>query len=112
MEKKQWLDIGIYTYYLLCVFVFIFMFRNNVVREQLGQHNFHRCYVFFLKSIIPKVLDHNDAKILDQQLRSTLKTAVERHVTTKDFMDIGVKPARRHLTYYCMLLFLSNKPSF
>ena len=47
MEKKQWLDIGIYTYYLLCVFIFIFMFRNNVVREQLGQHNFRRCYVFF-----------------------------------------------------------------
>ena len=36
------------------------MFRNNVIREQLGQDNFRRCYVFFLESIIPKVLDHND----------------------------------------------------
>ena len=48
---------------VLCVFIFIFMFRNNVVKEQLGQHNFRRCYVFFfLKSIIPKVLDHNDVE--------------------------------------------------
>ena len=48
---------------VFCVFIFIFMFRNNVIREQLGQNNFRRCYGFlFLESIIPKVLDHNDVQ--------------------------------------------------
>ena len=38
------------------------MFRN-VVKEQLGQNKFRRCYdFFFLESIIPKVLDHNDVQ--------------------------------------------------
>ena len=47
---------------VFCVFIFIFVFRNNVVREQLGQNNFCRCYGFFFKSIIPKALDHNDVQ--------------------------------------------------
>ena len=34
---------------VFCVFTIIFMFRNNVIREQLGQNNFRRCYVFFRK---------------------------------------------------------------
>ena len=51
-------------------------------------------------------------KDLYQQLRGTLTTAFERHLTTEDFTDMDVKPAPRRLTYYCMLLFLSNKPSF
>ena len=38
--------------------------------------------------------------------------AFERHLTIEDFTDMGVKPAPRHLTYYCMLLILSNKPGF
>ena len=32
---------------VFCVFIFIFMFRSNVIREQLGQNNFRRCYGFF-----------------------------------------------------------------
>ena len=51
-------------------------------------------------------------KVLYDQLRGTLTTAFERHLTTDDFTDIGVKPAPRHLTYYSMLLFLSSKPDF
>ena len=47
---------------VFCVLIFIFMFRNNVIREQLGQNNFRRCYGFFFKSIIPKELDHNDVQ--------------------------------------------------
>ena len=43
----------------------------------------------------------------------TLTTAFERHFTTEDFMDIGVKPTPINLTYHSMLLlFLSNKASF
>ena len=51
-------------------------------------------------------------KVLYDQLRGTLTTVFERHLTIDDFTDIGVKPAPRHLTYYSMLLFLSNKPDF
>ena len=47
-----------------------------------------------------------------QQSRTNLTAAFERHLTTKYFMDIGVKLAPRYLTYYWMLLFLANKPSF
>ena len=48
---------------VLCVFIFIFLFRNNVVRELLNENNFCRCYVFFLfETIIPRVLDHNDVQ--------------------------------------------------
>ena len=54
-------------------------------------------------------------KVLSPQLRSTLTTTFKRHLTIEDFMDtdqhIGVNPALTHLIY-CMLLFLSNKPSF
>ena len=48
----------------LCVFIFfiIFLFRNNVVREQLDENDFRRCYVFLSESIIPKVLDHSYIK--------------------------------------------------
>ena len=42
------------------VFSFLFfLFRNNVIREQLDENDFRRCYVFFPESIIPKVLDHS-----------------------------------------------------
>ena len=47
---------------VFCVFIFIFMFRNNVIREQLGQKNFRSCHVSFFEIIIPKVLDHNDVQ--------------------------------------------------
>ena len=47
---------------VFCVFIFIFMFRNNVIGEQLGQKNFRRCYGVFFESIILKGLDHNDVQ--------------------------------------------------
>ena len=78
------------------VFIFIFMFRNNVLRGQLGQNNFRHCYGFFSKVSFRKYLITTMFKVLYQQLRSTLTTAFERHLTTEYFMDIGVKPAPRH----------------
>ena len=95
------------------VFSFLFfLFRNNVIREQLDENDFRRCYVFFPKVLFRKYLITAMFKVLYQQSRVNLTTAFERHLTTEYFMDIGVKLAPRHLTYYCMLLFLSNKPSF
>ena len=54
-------------------------------------------------------------KVLSQQLGSTLTTAFERHVATEGFTDMDqhrCQAARRYLTYYCTLLFLSHKPRF
>ena len=95
------------------VFSFLlFLFRNNVIREQLDENDFRRCYVFFPKLSFRKYLITAMFKVLYQQSRLNLTTAFKRHLTTEYFMDIDVKFALRHLTYYCMLLFLSNKPSF
>ena len=98
---------------VFCVFIFIFMFRKNVIGKQLGQNNFCRCYGFFFSKVsFRNYFITTMFKVLYQQLQNTLTTTFERHLTTEDFMNIGVKPAPRHLTYYCMLFFLSNKPSF
>ena len=67
---------------------------------------------FFSKVSFQKYLITAVFKVLYQRLRGTLTTAFERHLATEDFAHIGFKPAPRHSTYYCMLLFLSNKPSF
>ena len=80
------------------------------MREQVGQNNFRRCYVFFPRVSFRKYFITTMFKVLYQQLQSTLTTAFERHLATENFMDVSVKPASR--TYYCILLFLSNKPSF
>ena len=63
---------------------------------------------FFPESIIPKVLDNNDVQSSLSTITNTLTTAFEKHITTEDFMDISVKPAPRHWTYYCMLLSLKQ----
>ena len=68
--------------------------------------------MFFSPKVFEKYLMTAMFKVLYQQLRGNLTTAFVRHLITEYFMDIGVKLAPRHLTYYCMLLFLSNKPSF
>ena len=64
--------------------------------------------MFFSKVSFWKYLITTIFKVLYQQLRSTLETAFERHLRTEDFMDIGVRPAPRYWTYYCVLLFLSQ----
>ena len=72
--------------------------------------------VFFSESVIPWFLDHYLItamfRVLYQQLRGTLTAALEGHLTIEDFMDMDVKSAPRDLPHYCMLLFLSYKPSF
>ena len=71
--------------------------------------------IFLWKVSFQKYLITAMFKVLSQQLRGTLTTAFERHLTTEDFPDmdlhIGVEPAPTHLTYYCMLVFISNKAS-
>ena len=71
--------------------------------------------IFLWRMSFQKYLITAMFKGISRQLRVTLTTAFERHFTMEDFTDmdqhIGVKPAPAHLTY-CMLLFISNKPSF
>ena len=77
-----------------------FLFRNNVIREHFDENNFRRCYGFF----IPKVLDHS-------YVHCSLPTNT-RHLTIEDFMDMCVKPAQRHLTYYLCFFFPKTSPVF
>ena len=54
-------------------------------------------------------------KVLSQQLRSTMSTALKDTLQLKILqtrINIGVELSQIHLTYYCMLLFLWKKPSF
>ena len=99
------------SWYSVFSFLF-FLSRSNVMREQLDENDFRCCYGLFSKVSFRKYLITAMFKVLYQQLRGILTTAFERELTTEDFTDIDVRPAPRHLTYFCMLLFLSNKPSF
>ena len=69
-------------------------------------------FFFFLTVSFQKYLIAAKFNVLYQHLRSTLTMAFETHRKNEDFTGMGVKPAPRHLTYYCMLLILSSKPSF
>ena len=65
--------------------------------------------VFFLPKVsFRKYLITAMFIVLYQQSRDNLTTAFEKHLTTEYFMDIGVKLAPSYLTYYCMLLSLSQ----
>ena len=100
---------------VFCVFIFIFLFRNNVIREQLDENENWMKMTYgnvFSKVSFRKYLITAMFKVLYQQLRGTLTTSFERHLLTEDFTDIGVKLAPRYLTNYSMALFLSNKRSF
>ena len=97
------------------VFSFLFfLFRNSVIREQFDENDLRHCNGnFFSKVPFQKYLIPAMFKVLSRQSRGTLTKAFERlKITIEDFTDMAVKRAPRHLTYYCMLLFLSSKPSF
>ena len=100
------------------VFIFYFLFRNNGKREQLDGNDFRRCYGnFFSKLSFRKYLITAMFKVLSQQLRGTLTKAFQRYLIIEDFTDVGQRRCRAcnkafDLQCYCVLLFLSNKPSF
>ena len=88
-------------------FHFYFLFRNNVIREQLDGNDVSRCYGFFYESVIPKFT----FKVLSQQLQLHLKETLQLKILCT-WINIGVELAPSHLSYYCMLFFLSNKVVF
>ena len=100
---------------VFCIFTFTFYLETT-----FGENNWIKTtfvtvivfFFFFLKMLFRKYLITAIFGVLSQQLRGTLATAFERHLTIEDFTDMDVKPAPRHLTYYCMLLIFSNMPKF
>ena len=65
-----------------CVFSFIFRLEPTV-RKQLDENNFRHYYGIFFVSTILNLLDSTF-----QQLRNTLTTAFERHLTVEYFKDM------------------------
>ena len=94
------------------VFLFSFFCLEITLYESNWMKTTSVVVMFFPKVSFRKYLITTMFNILYQQLRGNLTTAFERHFTAEYFIDIGVELAPKHLTYYCMLLFLSNKPSF
>ena len=81
--------------------------------EQLDENDFCHCYSnFYSKMSFQKYLITGMFKVLSQQLRGNLTRYLKNILQSKilrTWIDIGVKHVPRHFTYYCMLLFLSNK---
>ena len=70
---------------------------------------------FFSKVSFRKYLSTAMFKVLSQKLQDTLTMAYERHPPVKilpTWINVGVEPTPRHLTYFSMLFFLTSKPSF
>ena len=98
-------------------FHFCFLFRNNGIREELYQNDFCCCYERLLLLLWWNLFRKCYSASTWSQLCS--KTPWQWHM--KDtlqlkilptWVDLGVEPASRHLTYCSKLFFLSNKPSF
>ena len=63
--------------------------------------------VIFFGSVIPKLLDHSYVQILSQQLRGTLTTAFEIHLTIEDFMDMDQHLCQTWTKPFDLLLYAS-----
>ena len=97
-------------------FQFYFLCKNNGKREQLHENDFRRSYGNFFwrchsestwSQLCSKFFLNNYEAPWQRHLKDTFQLKILR-----TWINIGVEPAKRHLTYYCMLLFLSNKPNF
>ena len=97
-------------------FHFYFLFRNNGNREQMDENDFRRCYSdFFSKMSFWKYFITAMFKVFlnsyEAPWQRHLKEALQLKIL-RTWINIAVEAAARHLVYYCILLFLSNKPSF
>ena len=66
-------------------------------------------FFFFPKLSFRVYLITTMCNVLYQQLRGTLITVFERHLTTEDFTNIVVKPAPRYLTCNCMYVLCMSR---
>ena len=67
-------------------FIFIFCLEQTL-REQIDENDFRHYYGNFSKALFCNYLIRAMFKILSQQLRDTLTTAFERHLTHENFRD-------------------------
>ena len=112
ISELRWL-LNVWTCHGILCFHFHFFCLETTLQDSNWMKTISVVVMFFFPKVsFRKYLITAMFKVLYQQLRGNLTTAFERHLTTEYFMNIGVELAPRHLTYYCMLLFLSNKPSF
>ena len=117
LSEKLWLNtnMDIPCHDIPC-FYFYFLFRNNGKREQSNGNDF-RCFYgnFFWKchsestwsQLCSKSYLNNYEAHWQRHLKGSLKLKI-----SQTWIDIGVESATKHSTYYCMVLFLSNKSSF
>ena len=95
-------------------FHFYFLFRSNGKRQQVNENDYSRYYgnFFFWKCHSKSTSSHLFSKFFlnnyDAPWQWHLKDNLQLKIL-RTWINIGVEPAPRHLTYYCMLLFLSNK---
>ena len=72
------------------VFIFVFLFRNKVIREQFDESDFRCCYGnFFFESVIPKVFDQSYVQSSLSTTTKTLTVEFERHLTIEDFICVS-----------------------
>ena len=96
-------------------FQFSILLSNNGVREQwervpslLWSFFYGKCHSKSTWSqLCSKFFLNNYKAPWRWNLKDTLQLKILR-----TWINIGLEPASLHLAYYCMLLFLSNKPSF
>ena len=98
------------------MFSFLFFVKNNGIREQLYQNDFC-CYCgeISFESVIPQVLDHSYVQSFFSTITRHFDNGIWKTLHLKilpTWINVGVEPAPRHLTYCSMLFFPSNKPSF
>ena len=72
---------------ILCVSIFIFLFRTNgkSAREQLDENDFRHCYGIFFESIILKLIDQ---AIFRNNYKTLWQRHLKRYITVKDFTDM------------------------
>ena len=83
-------------------FHFHFLFGNNGIREQLNQKDLRRCFGNFFskvsfRELFWKFFLNNYRTPWQQNLKDTLQLKI-----SPTWIDKGVEPAPRHLTYYCV----------
>ena len=84
------------------------LFRNNVIRKQWVENDLRRCNDnFFSKVSFWKYLITAMSKVLSQQLRGTLTTAFERHLTIENFTDMDPCKCQPCTKSFDLLLYAS-----
>ena len=95
---------------VFCVFIFIFRLETLQENNWIRTISVAVIIIFFMESVIPKVLDHMITavfKVLSEQLRDTLTSAFERRLTIGDFTGMDQHRCRACTNTFDLLLYAS-----